>query len=173
MLAGAITGRGRFDRGHQDHHGDGNSEGAQFVEVVVDTQTGVIRVERIVAIQACGQVVCRKTAESQIIGGVIQGVSYALFENRILDRQTAAMVNPNLEMYKIAGARDIPEIIPILWDDGASGVRSLGEPPTIPTSGAIASAVFNAIGVPVRSLPLTPDKVLGALIAAAGKGGGA
>lgn len=174
LLSGAITGRGRFDRGHQDHHGDGrNSEGAQFVELVVDTETGVIRVVRIVAIQACGKVVCRKTAESQIIGGVIQGVSYAMFEDRILDRQTAAMVNPNLEMYKIAGARDIPEIMPVLWDEGATGVRSLGEPPTIPTSGAIAAAVFNAIGAPVRSLPLTPDKVLAALAAAAGKGGGA
>jgi len=174
-LSGAITGRGRFDRGHQDHHGDaGNSEGAQFVELLVDTETGVLRIVRVVAIQACGRVVCRKTAESQIIGGVIQGVSYAMFEDRILDRQTAAMVNPNLEMYKIAGARDIPEIIPVLWDEGATGVRSLGEPPTIPTSGAIAAALFNAIGAPVRSLPLTPDKVLAALSGvAAGKGGGA
>ncbi len=174
VLSGAITGRGRHDRGHQDHHGEGSSEGVQFVELIVDIETGVIRVERIVAIQTCGKVVCRKTAESQIIGGVIQGVSYALFEDRILDRQTAAMVNPNLEMYKIAGARDIPEIIPILWDEGATGVRGLGEPPTVPTSGAIASAVFNAIGVPVRSLPITPDRVLAALsAAAAGQGGGA
>lgn len=174
VLARAITGRGSFDRGHQDHFGDGNSQGAQFVELVVDAETGVIRIERIVAVQACGQVVCRKTAESQIIGGVIQGVSYALFEDRILDRQTAAMVNPNLEMYKIAGARDVPEILPVLWDEGATGVRGLGEPPTIPTSGAIAAALLNAIGAPVRSLPLTPDKVLAALsAAAAGKGGGA
>ena len=73
------------------------------------------------------------------------------------------MVNPNLEMYKIAGAADIPHIEPILWSKGQTGVRSLGEPPTIPTSGAIACALYNAIGTPVRHLPLTPDKVLAAV----------
>jgi len=170
LLTGPVTGRGATSRGDARHRGDGRTDGVQFAEVVVDTETGVIKVERIVALQACGKIVCRKTAESQVIGGVIQGVSYALFENRILDRVTGAMVNPNLESYKIAGAIDMPEIHPILWDDGATGVRSLGEPPTIPTAGAIACAVYNAIGTPVRSLPLTPDRVLAALDE--GRGGG-
>ena len=121
--------------------------------------------DRVVAFQACGRVICRKTAESQIIGAVIQGLSYALFEQKILDRNTGAMVNPNLEMYKIARARKTCRVIePILWTKGQDRtVRSLGEPPTIPTAGAIACAVYNAIGTPVRHLPLTPDKVLGAI----------
>ncbi len=165
-----VIGRGRW-AGPPDVQRDqtqGSSDGVQFVDLTVDTETGVIRVQRIVALQACGLVVCRKTAESQIIGGVIQGLSYGLFEDRILDRNVGAMVNPNFDMYKIAGTADMPEIVPVLWTENQTGVRSLGEPPTIPTAGAIACAVFNAIGKPVRHAPLTPDRVLAAL-----EGGGA
>ena len=169
MLANqTITGRGNRNDGVARYDRDGHTYGAQFVDLMVDTETGQIRVDRIVAVQACGQVVLRKMAESQIIGGVTQGVSYALYEDRILDRNVGAMVNPNLEMYKWAGARDGPRIEPVFYTKGQSSPRSLGEPPTIPTAGAIACAVYNAIGVPVRSLPLTPDKVLAALDGAKG-----
>jgi xanthine dehydrogenase YagR molybdenum-binding subunit len=155
-----VVGRGKTgDAGT----GQGHSHGVQLVELTVDAETGVVRVERVIAFQSCGRVVFRKGAESQIIGGVIQGISYALFEDRVLDRNVGAMVNPNLEWYKIAGPADMPHIEPILWTRGQDGVRPLGEPPTIPTAGAIACAVFNAIGAPVRSLPITPDKVLAAL----------
>jgi xanthine dehydrogenase YagR molybdenum-binding subunit len=165
-----VIGRGRWSgqRDVQQDQTQGSSDGVQFVDLSVDTETGVIRVNRIVALQACGLVVCRKTAESQIIGGVIQGLSYGLFEDRLLDRNVGAMVNPNLEWYKIAGTADMPDIVPVLWTENQTGVRSLGEPPTIPTAGAIACAVFNAIGRPVRHAPLTPDKVLAAM-----EGGGA
>jgi len=169
----SINARGRNDQKARDaHFGKGHSHGVQFVEVEVDAETGVVHVKNVIAFQSCGKVVCRKTAESQILGGVIQGISYALFENKLLDRRTGAMVNPNLEMYKILGSADMPHIQPILWDKGQTGVRSLGEPPVTPTAGAVACAVFNAIGSPVRHLPITPDKVLAAL-AIAGKGGAA
>lgn len=168
LIGDAITGRGTWNA--QKLRADtstGNAHGAQFVKLSVDTETGVVRVDHVVAVQSCGRVVCRKTAESQVIGGVIQGVSYALFEDRILDRNTGAMVNANLEMYKILGTRDMPHIEPVLWHTTGgkeqTGVRSLGEPPTIPTAGAIACALFNALGKPVRSLPLTSDKVLAAI----------
>ena len=75
------------------------------------------------------------------------------------------MLNPGLEPYKIAGAMEMPEIVPILLDMPERGVIGLGEPARIPTAGAIANAVYNAIGVPVRELPMTPDKVLAALSA--------
>jgi len=164
MGAEQIVGRGAWNmQKMRDDPTKGTSDGAQFVELNVDCETGVIHLERIVAVQACGQVVCRKTAESQIIGGVIQGLSYALFENRVIDRHTGRMLNANLEWYKIAGIRDMPRIEPVLWKQENSGPRPLGEPPTIPTAGAIACALFNALGVPVRSLPLTPDRVLAAL----------
>ena len=140
------------------------SEAVQFVEVEVDIETGVVRVAKVVALQEMGQPVNRLTAENQICGAVVQGLSFALFEERILDRQTGAMVNADMEYYKIAGSVDVPEIVPVLWRARAdSCVNALGEPPVIPTAGAIGCAVANAIGVRVRHLPLTPAKVLAAL----------
>jgi xanthine dehydrogenase YagR molybdenum-binding subunit len=85
--------------------GIGQYGGVQFVEVAVDTETGVIKVERVVAVHDCGRPVNPMALESQINGGVLQGISYALYENRILDRHTGHMVNANLEQYKILGAR--------------------------------------------------------------------
>ena len=95
--------------------------------------------------------------------GKIQGLSFALFEDRLLDPGLGSMVNPNMEFYKIAGPKDVPEITPVIWESGGKSVNSLGEPPVIPTPGAIGCAVFNAIGVPVRSMPITPARVLDAL----------
>jgi len=141
--------------------------GVQFAEVEVDTRTGRVKVLRVVAVQDCGRVIDPLTASSQIHGGVIQGVSYALFEDRLLDRRSGNMVNADFLGYKILGALDMPEIeaIPFTVSHGKSstGASSLGEPPTIPTAGAIGNAVANALGVRVRSLPITPDKVLTAL----------
>jgi xanthine dehydrogenase YagR molybdenum-binding subunit len=142
------------------------SEAVQFAEVEVDIETGIIRVKKIVALQEVGLPVNRHTVENQITGAVIQGLSFCLFEDRILNRQTGAMVNANMDMYKIAGPKDVPEIVPVIWrsrPDEAVGVNSLGEPPAVPTAGAIGCAVANAIGVQVRSMPLTPAKVLAAL----------
>lgn len=140
------------------------SEGVQFVDLTVDTETGIVRVKKIIALQNVGQAVFRSGVENQITGGVIQGLSFALFENRILNRENGTMVNPNMEFYKIAGSMDIPEIIPIIWkNEGDVSVNSVGEPPGIATPGAIGCAIYNAIGVPVRSMPMTPDKILAAL----------
>lgn len=140
------------------------SEAVQFAEVDVDTETGIVRVRRIVALQEVGLPVNRLTVENQIAGAVIQGLSFCLFEDRILNRQTGAMVNANMDMYKIAGPLDVPEIVPVIWRSREdSGVNSLGEPPAIPPPGAIACAVANAIGAQVRSMPITPDKVLAAI----------
>lgn len=157
---------GSFNR---KYWGSGSSEAVQFATVEVDTGTGVVRVTKVLAMQNVGQAVNRLTVENQIIGGVIQGVSYALFEDKILDPTTGAMVNPNVEEYKILGPRDCPQILPVIWKQGDDlGARSLGEPPVIPTAGAVANAVANALGVRVRSLPITPAKVLAALAGKAG-----
>ena len=148
---------------------EGSSDGCQFAEVEVDTETGIVRVARIVAVQACGTPINRHTVENQICGGVLQGVSYALFEDRWLDGPTGAMVNPNLETYKIAGTKDVPAIVAVLdVEETDTGARSLGEPTTNPTAAAIANAVTNAIGARVRSLPITPARVLAALAARGG-----
>jgi xanthine dehydrogenase YagR molybdenum-binding subunit len=145
--------------------------GTQFAEVEVDTETGLVTVVKIVAVQDCGTVIDRLTAESQVIGAVIGGLSYALFEDRILDANHGHMVNPDLLFYKIAGPREMPEIVPVLFDvsngKNNAGLMGLGEPPAIPTAGAIANAVANATGARVRELPITPDRVLAALEAKA------
>ncbi len=139
------------------------SSGVQFAEVEVDVETGVTRVKRITIVQDCGLVIDPLTAESQIYGGIIMGIGFALFENRTLDRNTAQMVNPNMEWYLVPGMSDVPEIDITVANQPERGVVGLGEPPTIATAAAIGNAVANATGVRVRSLPLTPDKVLDAL----------
>lgn len=145
----------------------GEVAGVQFAEVEVDTETGAVKVVKLVAVQDCGQVVNELAAKSQIMGGVIQGISYALFEDRLLDKATGNMLNANLLDYKIAGVMEMPEIVTIPFSvaqgQTIAGASSLGEPPTVPTAGAIGNAVANALGVRVRSLPITPDKVLAAL----------
>jgi xanthine dehydrogenase YagR molybdenum-binding subunit len=141
-----------------------DSDAVQFVEVEVDTETGIVRVVKVVALQDVGQAVNRHTAENQITGAVIQGMSFALFEDRVLDPTLGAMVNADMEYYKIAGPVDVPEIVPVLWVSGDDvSVNSLGEPPVIPTPGAIGCAVMNAIGAPVRQMPITPARVLDAI----------
>ena len=140
----------------------GGVAGTQFAEVEVDTQTGHVNVLKIVAVQDCGLAINRLTTESQINGGVIMGLGQALLEERIMDPQTGRMLNANLEDYKVPGTFEIPEIKSIVFDTHRK-VTGVGEPPCIPTLGAIANAVYNAIGVRIRELPITPDKVLTAL----------
>ena len=141
--------------------------GVQFAEVEVDTETGSIKVKRMVAVHDCGRPMDLLTIENQINGGIIQGISFALYENRILDRNTGVMVNPNLEQYKIAGARDVPaiesHIIDLNLGQSSTGAIGVGEPATIPTAAAIANAVYHAIGVRIREMPMTPSVVLKAL----------
>ena len=139
------------------------TSGVQFAEVEVDVETGVTKVARITCVQDCGLVVDELTAESQCIGGIIGGVNYALFEDRILDRVTGHMVNPNMEWYHIAALSDIPKIDVKLMNQPERGVIGIGEPPTISTAAAVANAVANAIGTRIRSIPITPDKVIAAL----------
>ena len=141
--------------------------GVQFAEVAVDTETGIVRVERVVAVQDCGRPMNPRQIESQVHGGVLMGVSYALFEDRILDKPTGRMVNPNLEQYKVAGPRETPDIEVVVLENyqgqSATDAYGIAEPANIATAPAIANAVYNAIGIRLRSLPMTPAKVLAAL----------
>jgi xanthine dehydrogenase YagR molybdenum-binding subunit len=144
--------------------------GVQIAEVAVDTETGVVRCTQIVAVQDCGLVVNKLTCTSQVAGGVIMGLNYALFEERIMDRVTGRQVNPDMEFYRLGGIEDMPKIIVRLHDMPERGVIGVGEPPTISTHAAIGNAIFNAIGVRVPHTPFTPDRVLAALAAKGGKG---
>ncbi len=145
----------------------GNVCGCQFAEVEVDARTGVVRVTRMLAVQDTGLVIAKKLAESQVLGALIQGISYALHEQRIIDHRMGRMLNGDFNHYKIAGSVDIPQIDAILVSvaNGANnvGAAGLGEPPAVAPAAAIHNAVANALGVPVRALPITPDRVLKAL----------
>src|SRR5205814_281039 len=114
----------------------------------------------------CGLIIDLKTAESSCYGALIMGISYALFEEKVMDQATGMMLNANMESYRLAGYNDIPElVVRMMTGKGYDerGVIGLGEPPVISPGAAISNAVANAIGVRVSFLPLTPDRVLAAL----------
>ena len=169
-----VRGSGERAKDYEGWRGDryaANIGGAQFSEVEVDTRTGVVRVLRVVAVHDCGRPVNRLAIESQINGGIIQGISFALFEERRLDRPSGRMVNADLERYRIAGSRDVPRIEPILiehyYGRTNTDVSGIGEPATVPTAAAVANAVYHAIGKRVRRTPMTPAEVLASLGGAA------
>jgi xanthine dehydrogenase YagR molybdenum-binding subunit len=140
--------------------------GAQMADVSVDTETGIVKVNKMVCVQDCGLVINLKTAESQCHGALIMGISYALYEEQIMDPTTGRMLNPNMQFYRLAGYGDIPElVVHMMTGPGYDerGVIGLGEPPVISPGAAISNAVANAIGVRVPFLPITPDRVLAAL----------
>ena len=115
-------------------------------------------------------VVDKMTCESQVAGGVIMGFNLALFEERVMDRQTGRQCNANMEFYKLGGIEDMPEVVVHLHEMAERGVIGVGEPPTISTHVAISNAVMNAIGVRVPHTPLTPERVLAALAQKGGRG---
>jgi len=140
--------------------------GVQFVDLSVDTETGVVKLHKIVAVQDSGLIIDKLTWESQVFGGVIGGLNYGLFEERVVDPISGRMLNPDMELYQLAGASDIPEIICHAYepdDQKKRGVIGIGEPPTIGTAAAIGNAVANAIGVRVPTFPMTPMNILNAL----------
>lgn len=142
--------------------------GAQFAEVEVDMDTGRVRVLRIVAAHDSGRIINPTLAESQLEGGILQGMGYALFEERILDESLGLPLNPNMHDYKIPTIADVP-VIEAFFVRGADvvanhiGAKGLAEPPIIGIAPAIANAVADAIGVEVREIPLTPWRVLRAI----------
>ena len=143
--------------------------GAQMADVSVDVETGIVKVNKLVAVQDCGLIINLKTAESQCYGALIMGISYALFEEKIHDPITGRMLNSNMEFYRLAGYGDIPElVVHMMTTYDERGVIGLGEPPVVSPGAAISNAVANAIGVRVPYLPLTPDRVLAALEKKAG-----
>lgn len=140
--------------------------GVQMADVNVDAETGIVKINKIVAVQDCGLIINMKLAESQVYGSLIMGVAYSLFEEKVMDPTSGCMLNPNMEFYRLAGIGDIGElVVHMMTGKGYDerGVIGLGEPPVISPGAAISNAVANAIGVRVPFLPLTPDRVLEAL----------
>ncbi len=147
--------------------------GVQMADVSVDTETGIVKINKMVAVQDCGLVISPKQAESQVLGAMIMGVSYALYEEKVMDQTTGTMLNSNMDSYRLAGLGDVGELVVHLMSGPGydeRGVIGIGEPPTVSPGAAISNAVANAIGVRVPFLPLTPERVLEALEKAEAEG---
>ncbi len=161
-----VTARGVNKSGMTPDLTNSGVGGVQMADVSVDTETGIVKINKIVAVQDCGLIIDLKTAESQCHGALIMGVTYSLYEEKITDETTGRMLNPNMEFYRLAGIGDIGElVVHMMTGPGYDerGVIGLGEPPVISPGAVISNAVANAIGVRVPFLPLTPDRVLAAL----------
>jgi xanthine dehydrogenase YagR molybdenum-binding subunit len=162
--------QGRGARGPNPADKTVRTFGAQCAEVEVDTRTGEITVLRVVTSHDCGRIVNPTLVDSQVIGGIIQGVGFALTEERVVDDRLGVVLNANLEEYHLPTVADVPAIeharvgVPDN-EANSTGVKGIGEPPLIPTAPAIANAVFDAVGIRFRENPLTRQRVLAALAA--------
>ena len=148
------------------------SFGVHGVEVEVDPETGFTRVLRLVAGTDCGDLINPALAETQVEGGAAQGLGYALLEDLVC--ADGQVLNPRLGTYKIPTVMEMPSI-EATWVEtndprGPYGAKGLGEMGMVPTAPAIANAVYNAVGVRVQDLPITPEKVLDGIEARAGAG---
>jgi CO/xanthine dehydrogenase Mo-binding subunit len=145
-----------------------NCYGANFVEVEVDTELGDVRVLKYVAVHESGRIMNPLTATSQIKGGVGMGIGMALHENMVYDARTGQPLVTGYYFDRVPTHRDVPdaEVAFIENDDGWGpyGAKSIGESGMIQTPAAVSNAIFNAIGRRMKDLPITRDKILGALL---------
>jgi CO/xanthine dehydrogenase Mo-binding subunit len=137
---------------------------AQFVEVRVDPDLGLVRVARVVSAVDGGRILNEKTATSQIIGGVVGGIGMALLEETVTDPATGRIANANFGDYLVPVNADIPELEVIFVGEpdrfNPIGVKGVGEVGLVGVAAAIANAVFHATGRRIRSLPITLDRLL-------------
>ena len=155
-IAGRTFGKSSFGRA---------SFGAQFVRVAVQEATGKVRVTHMAGAFAAGRILNARAARSQYLGGMIMGLGHALMEQTSLDLTHGAWVNANLGEAHVPVNADIPEIaIHMIEEDdsrgSALGAKGIGELGIVGTAAAIANAIYNATGKRIRSLPITPDKLL-------------
>ncbi len=140
--------------------------GAQGAEVEVDIETGEVKIIRMVAAHDVGKILNPQTLKGQIYGALAQGVGYALYEK--LESQEGRIMNPNFRDYKIPRVHEMQFPIDLEFIEtndgfGPFGAKGVAEPGLVPTAPAIANAIYDAIGVRIRDLPITPEKILTAL----------
>jgi len=139
--------------------------GTHGAEVEVDRETGQVKILKYIAAHDVGKAINPMLLEGQVYGGATMGIGYALTEKLVL--QNGKVMNPNFLDYKMLTAKDVPRIEPVVieTDDqfGPFGAKGVGEPGLVPTAPAIANAIYDAIGVRIKELPITPEKVLAAL----------
>ena len=145
--------------------------GVQVAEVAVDIETGEVRVERVAAIHDVGRIINPLGAQSQVEGGIVQGIGHTLSEARLLDPETGGTLTTTLDSYRMPTIADVPEIVCEFVDKPDEhltnlGAKGLGEPPIIPIAAAIANAIRDATGADVHELPISREEMLRALDAA-------
>ncbi len=141
------------------------AHGAQFVEVKVDPDLGTVQVTRVIEITACGKILNPLASHSQEIGGVVWGIGMALEEGTEVDHRTGRFMNANLQHYHVPVNADIHAIETVFVEEDDTivnplGVKGMGELGMVGIPAAIANAVYHATGKRIRSLPITPDKLL-------------
>ena len=139
-----------------------------YVVVHVHPVTGVVKIDKVTCVADSGKIISPKTARSQIIGGAIMGIGMALMEEAVIDHRYGRLVNANFGDYHVPVNADIPQINALFVNKADTninpiGAKGMGEISLIGMAGAVANAVYNATGIRVRDLPITPDKLLGAL----------
>ncbi len=144
-----------------------NSFGAHFAEVEVDIQTGSVKIIRYVAAHDSGRIINPRMATNQVRGGISQMLGFTFLEDMEIDPKTGITLNPSFLEHKSPTILDYPEVevifAPVVDPVGPFGAKSLGEPPCIPPAPTIANAIYDAVGVRITNLPITPAKVLAAL----------
>lgn len=137
----------------------------QIADVEVDTETGEVEVLKITAVHDCGTAINPLLTEGQVEGGVAMGVGYGLMEEMVLEQ--GRVKNPQFTDYVLPTALDVPDIVTRLVErpdpTGPFGAKGIGEPSLLPTAPAIVNAIQDAVGVRIRELPATPEKILKAL----------
>jgi xanthine dehydrogenase molybdenum-binding subunit len=140
---------------------------AAFAEVEVDIETGNVIVKKVVIAHDVGRAINPLTVAGQLEGSVIQGIGYALIEDLAINKDTGVTESDNFTTYKISSSPDIPEIEVIIVEEptpsGPFGAKSVGESGLVAIAPAIANAIYDAIGIRIKELPITPEKILQAL----------
>jgi len=144
---------------------------AYFAEVEVDTETGEVKVVKFITVVDCGKAINPMTVEGQCEGGIQQGIGYGLTENYVINKDTGVVESDNFSTYRMLGSLDMPETEIIIIDKpdpkGPFGAKGVGEPAMVGIAPAIANAIYDAVGVRITDLPVTPEKILAALKARA------
>lgn len=154
-----------LDKGMRGNLSAAYTYGSHGVEVEVDKETGQVRILRYVVAKDVGRTINPLLMEGQLDGGVAMGIGYALTEQVRIDK--GKVLNPNFLDYKVLTFADVPEVESVLIEtddpEGPFGAKGIGEPPLVATAPAIANAIYDAIGVRIRELPITPERILMAL----------
>jgi xanthine dehydrogenase molybdenum-binding subunit len=141
------------------------SFGVQVAEVQVDRKTGKVTIQKFFSVHDSGTVINPLLGEGQVEGGVVQGIGFALMEEIL--RKEGKVLNGNFTDYRIPTIRDVPPIETVFVEEpdpfGPFGAKGLGEITQVPTAPAIANAIYDAVGVRLKELPMTPERILASI----------